>query len=204
MGILIFVVHHQNGRISVLDALSPHVLSGISSLLAWCPEARVFTDLAYGSRFDEWGVHGAGPAPSSMTAFSWERVSTFGLRVTGVVGPAGPRAGADLAPVDWGRCHYTMHRLERTAALTPAKAAALPGGVWVALQGRLDLEGRRMCGSGLSASDPRRWHHHRAHGSGFHALHPLDAANHRWSRRSRGPRGIHGRLIQDGSSILRR
>ncbi len=57
----VFVVHHQTGEISVLDAFSTHVPYGIFKMVAWCPEARIFEELATGSLYDEWGQRSEGP-----------------------------------------------------------------------------------------------------------------------------------------------
>ncbi|MEP6806968.1 MAG: hypothetical protein ABI978_00015 [Chloroflexota bacterium] len=148
----IFVVRHRDGRVSVLDAFSTHVPT-VYKLVAWCPEARLFSDLVHGSTYDEWGVAIGGPAPTSMTVLSWAGVSQQALQVTGTIGPAGPRKARELQ-VDWASCHFIAHRFDSAQALTPAQAVALPKGTWVLVGGSIDVLSRRMCGIGDGCPAP--------------------------------------------------
>ena len=150
----IFVVHHRDERISVLDGFSSFAPFGISTLLWWCPEGRLFSDPAYGAAFDEWGLHRFGPAPTSLTVLGWEPLTPVAIHVTGPIGVAGPRANTGHEPVDWARCHYVKHHFDHGRALTPGRAAAEPAGRWVLVTGMLDLFGSRLCGIGAGCPSP--------------------------------------------------
>jgi hypothetical protein len=68
-----FVVHHEDGSVSVVDAFSSHVQYGIKDLVAWCPSTRHFVEVAHEARFDESGNWvSAGPAPSGLATFAFE------------------------------------------------------------------------------------------------------------------------------------
>jgi hypothetical protein len=149
----VFVARHRDGSISVLDAFSTHVPT-IYKLLAWCPEARVFTDVFHGATYDESGIAIRGPAPTSMLELAWQYVSPGSLRVTGTARPAGPRAPDDGGQIDLSTCHYLMHRFDAAQALTPAEAGTLPGGRWVLVFGSLDVAQQRLCGAGVGCPGP--------------------------------------------------
>jgi hypothetical protein len=140
----IFVVHHETGQITVLDGFSTHVINGEYKTLAWCPETRIFSDMAHGSWYDEWGVRQGGPAPTGMIAMRW-RLGAGGL--LRVEGPLGPVAGEDATPgsVDLSACTYVTHDFGADARLTPGNAARSPDGSWVVVTGAIDLQHQRMC-----------------------------------------------------------
>ena len=148
----VFVARHRDGRTSVLDAFSTHVTT-VHKLLAWCPEARVFSDVFHGATYDESGIAIRGPAATSMLELAWQAVSPGSIRVTGTARPAGPRV-TNEAEIDWSTCHYLMHRFDAARALTPAKAGALPRGRWVLVIGSLDLAQQRLCGAGVGCPGP--------------------------------------------------
>ena len=58
----VFVVHHQDGTVSVVDAFSSHRAWGVEELNVWCPSTRQFVEVAHEAHFDEYGrlVRGTG------------------------------------------------------------------------------------------------------------------------------------------------
>lgn len=150
----VFVMHHQTGAISVLDGFSTHVPYGVSKMLAWCPEARIFEDLASGARYDEWGTHIAGPAPTSMIAFSWQMGAGGQLSVGLPLGPVGPPDATNPPPVNLADCTRTMHDFDEDPRFTPRQAVAQPEGSWVVAAGIVDPQLQRLCGLGAGCPAP--------------------------------------------------
>jgi hypothetical protein len=71
----VFIVHHGDGTVSVVDAFSSHVQYGLKDLVAWCPSTRHFVEVAHEARYDEFGNwHSAGPATSGLATFAFEVV----------------------------------------------------------------------------------------------------------------------------------
>jgi len=71
----VFVVHHEDGTVSVVDAFSSHRPYGLEDLVAWCPSTRHFVEVGHEARFDEFGNwYSAGPAPSGLATFAFEVV----------------------------------------------------------------------------------------------------------------------------------
>jgi hypothetical protein len=71
----VFVVHHLDGAVSVVDAFSSHVQYGLKDLVAWCPSTRELVEGAHGARFDESGDwSSAGPAPAGLATFVFDVV----------------------------------------------------------------------------------------------------------------------------------
>lgn len=68
----VWVIGHQDGAISVLDAFSSHVPFGINKPTWWCPRSRVIDDPFHGSRYDEFGERIAGPAPTGLGAYAFD------------------------------------------------------------------------------------------------------------------------------------
>lgn len=68
----VWVISHEDGSISVLDAFSTHVPLGINKPTWWCPRARVIEDPFHGARYDEFGEPIAGPAPSGLRAYAFQ------------------------------------------------------------------------------------------------------------------------------------
>ena len=52
----VFVVHHQDGTVSVVDAFSSHRAWGVEELNVWCPSTREFVEVAHEAHFDEYGT----------------------------------------------------------------------------------------------------------------------------------------------------
>jgi hypothetical protein len=66
----VWVVHHPDGQVSVLDARSTHQPDpGRDQLVGWCQPNRGFQDPAYGSVWDEHGRVRGGPAPEGLPIY---------------------------------------------------------------------------------------------------------------------------------------
>jgi hypothetical protein len=71
----VFVAHHEDGSVSIVDAFSTHAQYGLKDLVAWCPSTREFVEVAHEARFDELGNWtSGGPAPSGLATFSFDVV----------------------------------------------------------------------------------------------------------------------------------
>jgi hypothetical protein len=94
----VFVVHHEDGSVSVVDSFSSHVQYGLKDLVAWCPSTRHFVEVAHEARFDEFGDwHSAGAATAGLATFAFEVVDRD---VNG--DPASIRVGAIREPSPGG------------------------------------------------------------------------------------------------------
>jgi hypothetical protein len=70
----VFVVHHADGTVNVVDAFSTHVTYGIGKLAGWCPSSRTFEDPFHGSKWDEFGDYALGPAPTGLVTYQFSVV----------------------------------------------------------------------------------------------------------------------------------
>jgi len=147
----VFVVHHADGQVSVLEAFSTHVLSGIFKMLAWCPEARIFSDLAHGARYDESGIHTGGPALGNMKEADWQPGSTGHLVVEDRFTAVSGSSSRDGSSIDLAACTYLVHTYGSDQQLTPAEASDQANGTWVVVAGSLDAEEHRLCDLGACA-----------------------------------------------------
>jgi hypothetical protein len=150
----VFVVHHADGEVSVLDAFSTHVPSGIYKMVAWCPEARIFTDLVHGARYDEWGKRTGGPALGNMNEADWQPGSTGHLVVEDRFTAVSGSARSDDSSPDLGACTFLVHTFRDVPQYTPAAATSQADGSWVIVAGRLDADGHRLCGLGSGCPAP--------------------------------------------------
>ena len=127
-GTPVFVVHHRDGAVSVLDAASPHRPLVAEKLVAWCAPARAFLDVQHDSRFDERGLYRFGPSPKSLRSYEVERAGDT-VRVLGP-GTVPSREDARRRPgpgIDFDRCfddrQQTRLDYERLVAHRPSAAA---------------------------------------------------------------------------------
>ncbi len=167
----VFVVHHEDGSVSVVDAFSSHVQYGIKDLVAWCPSTREFVEVAHEARFDEFGTWvSAGPAPFGLATFAFDVV---GRDADGE--PSSIRVGAIQDPSPGGSAHETdsstypplcpegagaagtvrvisgntgqegfviPHTLERADVwASPGEVVAAAPEGWIAVEGRLLVSG---------------------------------------------------------------
>ena len=77
------VVRHEDGTLTAVEAISPHVATGgIRKLIGWCASSRTFDDPFHGSKFDEYGRYLLGPSPTGLATFHVEpSSSTPGFRL---------------------------------------------------------------------------------------------------------------------------
>jgi hypothetical protein len=81
----VFVVHHRDGTISVVSALSTHRPWGVGAVIGWCARARDFEDWSHGSVWDETGAKVAGPAPGGLETYPILKVDGDSVEVDDVV-----------------------------------------------------------------------------------------------------------------------
>jgi hypothetical protein len=98
-----FVVTHEDGSVSVVDAFSSHAPWGIEYLVWWCPSGGWFEDPFHGSKYDEHGTYRDGPGPSSLGVFRTDVVEPGRLRVRSGTAYVAPRPGQiDSSPPPLG------------------------------------------------------------------------------------------------------
>jgi hypothetical protein len=157
----VFVVGHEDGDISVLDAFSTHVADGVRVLISWCPMQRSFHDPRAGGSWDEWGTLRTGPPPKGLGQFRWEPSPADDggatvIKVTGFAGDVPGRAAAD-APLQLEGCDLSTsgyHMFEGVTPLTPAAAARSGTTGWVLMRGRIDFAGKRLCSEDAQCLEP--------------------------------------------------
>jgi hypothetical protein len=162
----VFVVHHEDGAVSIVDAFSSHVQYGIKDLVAWCPSTREFVEVAHEARFDEFGEWvSAGPAPSGLATFAYDVVGTdvngdpSSIRVGEIREPSAGGSAPETDPStypplcpDVGDAAGTIrvisgnteqegfvvpHSLDRADVwATPAEAVAAGPEGWITVRGR--------------------------------------------------------------------
>jgi len=95
----IWVVHHRDGTVTAVSAVSTHVPFGIRQLVGWCATNRTFEDGMNGSQWDEFGHRLGGPAPTGLPSAPGRSIASGHLQVGPLeVTPAGP-AGEHSTPV---------------------------------------------------------------------------------------------------------
>jgi nitrite reductase/ring-hydroxylating ferredoxin subunit len=149
-GIPVFVVHAEDGDVTVVDARDPHDV-GVQLLVGWCATAGWFEGGAFGSRFLPDGRWISGPAPSDLATFETEvdgqsvqvgvRRDTAGRSGGEPPGLAGPTCEQDPPWVDDGpRGTMLMHHGE-DATVPVGEAARRPPGSTVLVAGHLETGG---------------------------------------------------------------
>ncbi len=63
----VFVVHDLDETISVIEAISTHM---VDDVMAWCPKSRTIDDVPHGARWDAQGRYVAGPGPRNLGSYS--------------------------------------------------------------------------------------------------------------------------------------
>jgi hypothetical protein len=151
----VFIVHHEDGTVSVVDAFSTHTPFGVGTLVGWCAATRTFDDLQHGSTFDEHGRYILGPAPSGLITFGTTALGTTPATVqVGARQLPAPRTELGT-PFSGPRCtspaDILVHRIGQ-GQLTGSPAAAARGtpGRWMAMAGVLVVspdDAVRLCSS---------------------------------------------------------
>ena len=151
----VFVVHHEDGTVSVVDAFSTHTPFGVGKLVGWCDASRTLDDLQHGSKFDEQGRYILGPASSGLVTFEATDLGTTPAKVqVGARQLPAPRTELGT-PFSGQFCTSTvdtlLHRIGQ-GQLTDSPPDAVGGtpGRWIAVAGELLVtpdDGARLCSS---------------------------------------------------------
>ncbi len=88
----VFVVHHADGEVSVLSAVSPHK-PVVPHLVGWCTTNETFEDPVTGSRFDSHGRKLGGPAPTDLVSYDVGRITADRVEVGEAIPPTGASQG---------------------------------------------------------------------------------------------------------------
>lgn len=150
----IFVVHHEDGTVTVVDAFSTHRAFGFEEIVVWCPTTRHLVEWAHEAHWDEYGRwHSAGPAPSGLPTYAFDVIARDpnGDPATIRIGEAQePDPGRSAAVTDPSRppfCppdgSYVTHTIDPSDIYGSPEAAvaAAPAG-WVAVRGTLHVDDR--------------------------------------------------------------
>lgn len=149
----VFIVHHVDGTVSVVDAFSSHRAWGVEELNVWCPTTREFVERAHEAHFDEYGHWtSGGPAPSGVATFAFEIIERDGagdpasIRIGAMGGPS-PGGSAPVTdpsrppfcpPVDGVSNPIVEHSIDDSNVFdTPADAVAAAPEGWFAVRGTL-------------------------------------------------------------------
>lgn len=147
-GTPVWVVHHDDGSVSVLDAVSTHRPFGAGNLVVWCESSRGFLDPMYGSTYDEHGLKQAGPAPTGLDTYLITRIGGDTATVTGppsaqpreldggrkAAEPAGPHCIDQGDHVDsYITGTFDMHSLASSTPMTVEEAMRQPDGTLVVI-----------------------------------------------------------------------
>jgi len=96
----VFFIGHDDGSGQLLSPFSTHVPQGLGKLTWWCPTARGFEDPFHGSRWDEYGVKMAGPAPSGLPTWQLAAAEDGGLALGELLDPPGLDAPVHGPPTE--------------------------------------------------------------------------------------------------------
>lgn len=169
-GTPVWVVRHDDGTVSVVDAVSTHRPFGAGTLVAWCGASREFVDPMYGSMFDERGRKRAGPAPSGLAEHPVASGDGDTVTVTGPPSdqprveeggptpsePAGPGCFGSIDPdTSFIEGSYEMHPLASAAPVPAETAVSQPDGTLVVLDAPVSIvDGQQptVCTSPLGGS----------------------------------------------------
>jgi hypothetical protein len=156
----VFVVHHEDGTVSVVDAFSTHVAYGIGKLVGWCSSSRTFEDPFHGSKWDEFGDYELGPAPTGLVTYQYSVVPGDQnlVKVDGAI-PPHPRGFQTqpfqpAGPFCQSTSQMVLPDVLRDASSLPADVVAAAPVGWVGVRGiLLATAGRpaRLCARPLTA-----------------------------------------------------
>lgn len=143
----VFVMHHENGVVSVFDAFSTHRPWGVEELVGWCASGRYFQEFWHGASFNEFGRWLDGPASADLAYFETERMPD-GIQVGSRVVPQtrsertepgyqGPPCYSD-GMVPGQHPPLLLHRFPESATFaSPAEAIEAQPEEWIKLHGVL-------------------------------------------------------------------
>jgi Rieske [2Fe-2S] domain len=137
----VFVVHHEDGNVGVVDAFSTHRPWGVEELIGWCPSSRTFDEPEHGAKFNEYGQYVAGPAAADLARYEVERIGNR-VRVGSAIVPTtrseNPRVGFQGELCGGTGAPITLHPIPRSAVFaSPAEAVQAGPEGWIALRGVL-------------------------------------------------------------------
>jgi hypothetical protein len=157
----VFVVHHEDGTVSVVDAFSTHVKYGIGKLVGWCSSSRTFEDPFHGSKWDEFGDYALGPAPTGLVTYQFSVVpgDQEQVQVDGAI-PSHPRGFLTepfqpAAPFCQSTSQMMLPDVLREASSSPADVVAAAPAGWLGVRGiLLATAGRpaRLCAAVADAA----------------------------------------------------
>jgi hypothetical protein len=139
----VFVLHHEDGTVGVVDAFSTHVPFGIGKLVGWCPSSRTFDDPFHGARWDEYGDYVLGPAPTGLVTYQVSFIpgDHNQLHVDGPI-PSLPRGSLTrpfqpAGPFCQSTTRMVLPDVLRDASSSPADVVAAAPGEWMAVRATL-------------------------------------------------------------------
>jgi Rieske [2Fe-2S] domain len=137
----VFVVHHEDGTVSVVDAFSTHRPWGVEELVGWCASSRTLDEPEHGAKFNEYGQYLAGPASADLARYEVERMGNQ-VRMVSVIVPStrseNPRVGLQGEMCEGTGAPLTLHPIPRSAVFAfPAEAVQTGPEGWIALHGAL-------------------------------------------------------------------
>jgi hypothetical protein len=157
----VFVVHHEDGTVSVVDAFSTHVTYGIGKLVGWCSSSRTFEDPFHGSKWDEFGDYALGPAPTGLVTYQFSVVpgDQDQVQVDGAI-PSHPRGFLTepfqpVGPFCQSTSQMMLPDVLREASSSPADVVAAAPAGWLGVRGiLLATAGRpaRLCAAVADAA----------------------------------------------------
>jgi hypothetical protein len=139
----VFIVHHDDGTVSVVDAFSTHVTYGIGKLVGWCSSSRTFEDPFHGSKWDEVGDYALGPAPTGLVTYQFSVVPGDQNQVqVDRAMPPHPRGFLTqpfqpAGPFCQSTSQMVLPDVLRDASSSPAEVVAATPAGWVAVRGTL-------------------------------------------------------------------
>ncbi len=155
----VFVVHHEDDTVSVVDAFSTHRPWGVEELIGWCPSSRTFDEPEHGAKFNEYGQYLAGPASADLAYYeihSTGRQVEVGSAVVPTTRSENPRVGFQGTLCEGTGAPLTLHRIPRSAVFdSPAEAVQAGPEGWIALRGVLLVragEPALLCATGEEGS----------------------------------------------------
>jgi hypothetical protein len=141
-GTPVWVVHHDDGTATVLDAVSTHRPFGLGQLVGWCAASRSMVDPRYGSQYDEHGRVRAGPAPTGLGLYPSRPVTGGRVELTGPmrVQPRAQEGGIPAAPSTGPDCVSSrpstllLHEVTHTRVATLREATKDGNGALVVVR----------------------------------------------------------------------
>jgi len=159
----VFVVHHPDGSVEVVDGFSTHVPYGIGKLVAWCTTSGLFDDVYHGSKWSEYGTYLMGPAATGLATYRSTIEPDGRLKVESMIPPAprpDPRAKVQLrGPYCTSPEELVYPTIAGAVSSDPAAVVASAPDGWVPFRGLVvsgGPTGTQLCppGEGASGSCP--------------------------------------------------